>query len=60
MRAGFGVEALFSDAQALNGTARDKVLRHDFGSIFGLNISIPDCFGVNHDGGTVLALIETE
>lgn len=60
MRAGLAVDAFIGDAQTLDGTAMDQMLLHDLRGIFGLHIAVPDRIGVDHDGRTVLALVETE
>ena len=57
---GFGIEAFVRYAQTLDRTARDEVLRDNFGSVFGLNVSVPDCFRVNDHCGTMFALVETK
>ncbi|HEV2136539.1 MAG TPA: hypothetical protein VGR47_20130 [Terracidiphilus sp.] len=59
MRAGFGIEAVFVDPQALDGTASDEVLGDDGFGVFGVDVAIPDGVRVDDDHGTVLALIET-
>lgn len=60
MRAGFGVEAIFGDAEPLDGTATDEMFGDDLTSIFGLNVAVPYSIGINNHGGTVLALVEAE
>jgi len=58
VRAAFRVDARVGEAQALNRAAVHQVLLHNFGGIFGLHVPVPDCFGIDDDGGAVLALVE--
>lgn len=59
MRTGFGVEAIFVEAQALDGTTADEVFGDDGFGIFRMDVAVPDGVRVDDDRGTVLALIET-
>lgn len=59
MRAGFCVEAVFVDTEALDGTSGDEVLRNDVLGVFGADVAVPDPVRVDDDCGAVLALIET-
>jgi hypothetical protein len=59
VRAGLGIDAFISEAQALYGTAVDQVFLDDLGGIFWLDVAIPDGFRVDDDSGAMLALIET-
>jgi hypothetical protein len=60
MRAGFGVDAIVGQAQAFDWFATDKMLLYDFGGIAGLNVSVPDGFGIDDDNRAVLALIKAQ
>jgi hypothetical protein len=59
MRAGFAVEAVFVDAEALDGTTRDEVLGDDGLCVFRPDIAVPNRVRVHHDCRAVLALVET-
>ena len=58
MWAAVGVEAGVGQAEALDGAAADKVLVHDFVEVAGFDEAVPDGFGVDHNYGAVLALVE--
>ena len=58
MRAAFVVEALFCNAQAFHGLATDEVLLDDGLGVFRFDIAVPNRFRVNHDSGSVFALVE--
>lgn len=58
MRAGLGIEAVFGNAQPLDGTAADKVLGDDFFGVFGTDIAVPHGLGIDNHVGAVLALIQ--
>ena len=58
MRAAFGVEALVGYTQALDGTAGDEVLGDNLRRVRWLDVAILDCFGIDHDHGAVLALVQ--
>jgi hypothetical protein len=58
MWAGLGVDALVSQAQPLDRTSADKMFLHNGCGIFRLDVSIPNCFGINHNGWAVFALVE--
>jgi hypothetical protein len=60
MRTGLSVDALFGQAKALNGATGDEVLLHDGFSVFGLHVAVPNGLRVDHNRGTVLALVETQ
>ena len=53
-----GVDAVGGQTEALDRLAVDQMLLNDCGDIFGLNISVPDRFWINHDYRPVLALVE--
>ena len=57
--AAFGVDALVCEAEPFDGTSVDEVLLDDFGGIFGLDVAVPDGFGIHHHGRSVFALVET-
>ena len=62
-RAGFGagnvgVEAVVGKAEAFDGTAVEEVLGDDLVDVFERDAAVPDGFGVDDDGGAVLALVE--
>ena len=52
-------EAIVGQHQALDWIASYYVRRDDFVDIGFGDVSIPDCFGVNHDVRAMFALIET-
>jgi hypothetical protein len=58
MRAGLGVDAGVGQSEPLDGAAGNQMLANDFGGVFGLNVAVPDGFRIDHDGGTMLALVE--
>jgi hypothetical protein len=58
MRAAFGVEALAGYAQALDGTAGDEMLGDYLRRIRWLDVAVPYGFGIDHDHGAVLTLIQ--
>jgi hypothetical protein len=58
VRAALGVQAGSREAEALDGTAMQKVLDDNFIHIFELHKAVPDGLGIDHDDGAVLALIE--
>jgi hypothetical protein len=60
VRADGGVEAVVRNEKALDGPAGNEVLADDFGHVFNFDSAVPDGFGVDDDGGAVLALIEAE
>jgi hypothetical protein len=53
-----GVEAGVQEAQALYGTAVKEVFGDDLLDVFDVDEAVPDGFGVDHDYGAVLALVE--
>jgi len=58
MGAGLGVYALFREPEPFHRTPVDQVLLHDLRGVFGLDVAVPDRFGIHDDGGPVFALIE--
>ena len=59
MRAGFGVNAAFVHAEALDGSPADKMLGDDNLGVFGPHIAIPHRVRIDHHHRAVFALIET-
>ena len=53
-----GIEAGVGQAEAFYRTAVEEVLGDDFLDVFDVDEAVPDGLGVDHDDGTVLALIE--
>ena len=60
MRAGFGVDALFGQAQALDGTASDEMLFYNRRGVFGLDVAVPDSIGIHDNIRPMLALVEAK
>jgi hypothetical protein len=58
VRAILDVEAGVEEAQAFDGTAVEEVFGDDLLHVFDVDEAVPDGFGVDHDYGTVLALVE--
>lgn len=58
MRAVLGVEAGVGEAEALDGTVVEEVLDNDLFDVPGVDVAVPDGFGVDDDDGAVLALVE--
>lgn len=58
MRAGLCVDALVGKAKPFHRPAIYKMLLHNLCCIFGANVAVPDCFGIDDNGGAVLALVE--
>ncbi len=58
MRTGFGIEAIFGDAQSLYGTAGDQMFGDDFGGVSGLHVAVPNRIRVDDHRGAMFALIE--
>jgi hypothetical protein len=56
--AGFGVEALVGQAEALDGATMDEVLFDNFRCVFRTHTAIPDGIGVDDDHGAVFALVQ--
>ena len=52
------VETGVGEAQAPDGTVVEEVLGDDLLDVFEVNKAVPNGLGVDHDDGTVLALIE--
>ena len=59
MRAAFCIYAFVGQAQPLHWTPADEVFLYNLHGIPGLYISVPDALGIDHYGGSVLALVET-
>lgn len=59
MRADLGIDAFFSQAQALHGMAADKMLLDNRRCIFRMNMAVPDCFWINDDCWPMFALVKT-
>lgn len=59
MRTGLGVQALVCNAKAFDRSASDKMFADNLGGVFQAHVAVPDGIWVDHDRGTVLALIET-
>jgi hypothetical protein len=57
--AGFGVKAGVQDAEAVDGAAGYEVLVDDGFGILGGDAAVPYGFGVDNNGGAVLALVQT-
>jgi hypothetical protein len=53
-----GVDATLRQAQALDGAVAGNVGLNDLGDVGELYVSVPDALGIDHDGRTVLALVE--
>jgi hypothetical protein len=60
VRAGFGVDALLSQAQALDGPAAHQVLLNDLRGVSGLHMTVPDGFGIDHNRRPVFALVQAK
>jgi len=60
MRARLGIDAAIGEPQPLDGTAGDQMLFNDLSCVFGAHATVPDRLRIDHNGGAVLALIETE
>ena len=58
MRAAFGIQAFFDQAQALNWFSAHQMLRDNGFGIFRRDMAIPDSFRINHDHRSMLALVE--
>jgi hypothetical protein len=52
------IQAFVGYAEALDGMAGDKVLRDNGFGVLGLDIPVPHGFRVDHDHGSVLALVQ--
>jgi hypothetical protein len=59
MGAAFGIDAAIGEAQAFDGLSADQVLLHDLSRIRRLHMAVPNRLRVNHNGGPMLALVET-
>jgi hypothetical protein len=58
VRAVFGVEARVGEAEALDGTIVEEVFGDDLVDVAGMDVAVPDGFGIDDDDGAVLALVE--
>jgi hypothetical protein len=58
VRAVFGVEAGIEEAEALDGTIVEEVFGDDLVDVVGVNVAVPDSFGIDDDNGAMLALVE--
>jgi hypothetical protein len=58
MRAALRVHALVGKAQPLDWLPAYQVLAHNFFSVFGLHVSVPDGVGIHHHRGPVLTLVQ--
>lgn len=58
VRTGLRIDALVREQQTLYRSAVDQVFLHNLRCIFRLHMPVPDRLGINHDGGSVLALVE--
>ena len=58
MGACLGVDAPVREAEPFDRTSADQVLLDDLGGIFGLDVAVPDGFGIYDDRRAVLALVE--
>ena len=58
VRAVFGVEARVGEAEALDGTIVEEVFGNDLVDVAGVDVAVPDRFGIDDDDGAVLALVE--
>ena len=54
-----GVEAGVGKAQALDGTVVEEVFGDDLLDVTGVDVTVPDGLGIDHDDGAVLTLVET-
>ena len=59
MFAGCGVQAGFCEAESLHRLAAEDVGFDNLIDVGLSDVTVPNCVWVNHDGGTVFALIET-
>ncbi len=53
-----GIEARVSYSQTFYWLAANDMRVENFVHIGGRDVSIPNCFGIDHDIGTMLALVE--
>jgi hypothetical protein len=53
-----GIDAAFRQAQAFDRATLNEVLFYDFFGVLGVSETIPDRFGVDHQDGSVLALVQ--
>ena len=60
MRAGFGVDTVCGQAQALDRASGNEVFGDDFGRILRLHFAVPDRLRIHHHDRTVFALVEAE
>jgi hypothetical protein len=59
MGARFCIDAFIGEPEPLHWTPVDQVLPHNLRCIFGLDMPIPDGFGVHHHRRAMFALVET-
>ena len=59
MRAAFAVNTRGSKPQPFNRPSRDEVLGHNLLHVARMNVAVPDSLRVDHDHGTVFALVQT-
>ena len=58
MRAALGIHASISKAQSFHGPPSDQVFCNNLFRIFRLNVAVPHSLRVNHNGGSVLTLVQ--
>lgn len=58
MRTALGIHASISQAQSFHRPPSDQVFCNNFFRIFRLNVAVPHSLRVNHNGGSVLTLIQ--
>ena len=58
MWAALGIYARVGQPQTFHGPSTDQVFRYNFFGILGPHVAVPHSFGVNHHGGSVLALVQ--
>jgi hypothetical protein len=51
------VEAGVGEAEALDGAAVEEMFGNDFFDVFDVDKTVPDGLGIDHDDGTVFALV---
>ena len=58
MRATLGIEACIGQPKALDRASVDQVLADDLLNVLRVNEAVPDGIGIDHDDGSMLALVE--
>jgi len=58
METGGCIDAIGSESEPFDVFAANQVLVNDCGRIFGLNVAVPDSFGIDDNHWAVLALVE--